>query len=129
MWRRGYSGNPQRRPLSLIESALSRKGVLPRLVQVGKDKGFLTDELSIRNDQNGGGKYMYLGVCRLPGEDRKYRRIAIYVTPYSEFPCMLLHFTGSRHLYRYDHHFKEATVEDYYRWMYRSSCALHSSNN
>ena len=33
--------------------------------------GFLTDDLSIHNDQNGGGKY--LGVCRLPGKDRKVR--------------------------------------------------------
>ena len=32
---------------------------------------FLTDDLSIHNDQNGGGKYR--GVCRLPGKDRKVR--------------------------------------------------------
>ena len=30
----------------------------------------------------------------------QYRRIDIYVTPYSEFPCMLLHFTGSGHFNR-----------------------------
>ena len=34
-----------------------------RGVQEGNDSGFMTDNLSIHNDQNGGGKY--LGVCRL----------------------------------------------------------------
>jgi DNA polymerase lambda len=76
----------------------SHRGVLPKLIQEGRESGFLTDDLTIHNDQNGGGKY--LGVCRLPGQDRKYRRIDIYVTPYAEFPCMLLHFTGSGHFNR-----------------------------
>ena len=31
--------------------------------------GFLTDDLSTHHDQSGGGKY--LGVCRLPGTERK----------------------------------------------------------
>ena len=30
----------------------------------------------------------------------QYRRIDVYVTPYAEFPCMLLHFTGSGHFNR-----------------------------
>ena len=58
----------------------------------------MTDDLTIHNDPSEGGKY--LGVCRLPGEGRKHRRIDIYVTPYSQFPCMLLHFTGSGHFNR-----------------------------
>ena len=42
----------------------------------------------------------YLGVCLLPGESRKHRRIDIIVVPYSEWACSLIYFTGSDYLNR-----------------------------
>ncbi|XP_030842326.1 DNA polymerase lambda [Strongylocentrotus purpuratus] len=60
--------------------------------------GFITDDL-IRVEEKGEQK-KYMGVCKLPGEDTKHRRIDIIVAPYSEYPCALVHFTGSGHFNR-----------------------------
>ncbi|CAF3991648.1 unnamed protein product, partial [Adineta steineri] len=35
------------------------------------------------------------GVCLLPGENRKHRRLDIIIIPHDEYACALLYFTGS----------------------------------
>ncbi|XP_072032777.1 DNA polymerase lambda-like [Amphiura filiformis] len=77
----------------------SHKGVLPKLLDKLRKTGFITDDL-IRVEEEVGEQRKYMGVCRLPGENTKYRRIDIIVAPYSEYPCALLHFTGSGHFNR-----------------------------
>lgn len=76
----------------------SHKGLFSALMQKCTEIGFFTDNLTIHNDPESCCKY--LGVCKLPGEGRKHRRIDIFVVPYSEFPLALLHFTGSAHYNR-----------------------------
>lgn len=62
------------------------------------DDGFLTDDLvSIESE---GIHKKYLGVCRLPGENTKHRRLDIIVIPYNEYACALVYFTGSAHFNR-----------------------------
>ena len=56
--------------------------------------GFLTDDLTRQNNRK------YLGVCKLPGEERLHRRIDIIIVPYDEKACALLYFTGSAHFNR-----------------------------
>ncbi|XP_076434932.1 DNA polymerase lambda-like [Babylonia areolata] len=76
----------------------SEKGLFGKLIQHLKDTGFLTDDLvSVEDDGN---QKKYLGVCKLPGEDRKHRRLDIIVVPYEEYACALVYFTGSAHFNR-----------------------------
>ncbi|KAH0623811.1 hypothetical protein JD844_006950 [Phrynosoma platyrhinos] len=76
----------------------SHQGVFSRLLDCLRKKGFLTDDLVSQEDN--GNQKKYLGVCRLPGPDRRHRRLDIIVVPYSEFACALLYFTGSAHFNR-----------------------------
>ncbi|XP_065827911.1 DNA polymerase lambda-like isoform X2 [Oscarella lobularis] len=69
------------------------KPLLARLT----DQGFLTDDLVIQED---GTQQKYLGVCKLPGEGKKHRRLDVIVVPYSEWACSLLYFTGSGYFNR-----------------------------
>ena len=54
----------------------SHKGVFTRMLEKGKEEGFLTDDLSIHNDPEGQSKY--LGVCKL-AEGRKVREGCVCV--------------------------------------------------
>ncbi|XP_061492206.1 DNA polymerase lambda isoform X3 [Rhineura floridana] len=72
----------------------SHKGVFSKLLDSLRKSGFLTDDLVSQEDS--GNQKKYLGVCRLPGSDRRHRRLDIIVVPYSEFACALLYFTGCR---------------------------------
>ncbi|XP_072177426.1 DNA polymerase lambda-like isoform X1 [Diadema setosum] len=76
----------------------SHKGALSRILDALRETGFITDDL-IKVEEKGEQR-KYMGVCRLPGENRKHRRIDIIVAPYSEYPCALVHFTGSGHFNR-----------------------------
>ncbi|XP_075946683.1 DNA polymerase lambda [Anarhichas minor] len=76
----------------------SHKGVFSKVLQNLRDSGFLTDDL-VSHEENGEQK-KYMGVCRLPGPDRRHRRLDIIVVPYDEFACSLVYFTGSAHFNR-----------------------------
>ncbi|KAM9792854.1 LOW QUALITY PROTEIN: DNA polymerase lambda [Neosynchiropus ocellatus] len=77
---------------------VSHKGVFGKVLQILHDSGFLTDDL-VSHEENGNQK-KYMGVCRLPGVDRRHRRLDIIVVPYNEFACALMYFTGSAHFNR-----------------------------
>ncbi|XP_019744714.1 DNA polymerase lambda [Hippocampus comes] len=76
----------------------SHKGVFSKVLQSLHDTGFLTDDL-VSHEDNGEQK-KYMGVCRLPGADRRHRRLDVIVVPYNEFACALMYFTGSAHFNR-----------------------------
>lgn len=75
----------------------SHEGVMTKLLQILKSSGFLTDDLTLAEN---GQHRKYLGVCKLPGEDTKHRRLDIIVVPYNEWACSLLYFTGSDYFNR-----------------------------
>ena len=75
----------------------SHEGVMTKLLDSLKSSGFLTDDLTF--DENGEHR-KYLGVCKLPGENTKHRRLDIIVVPYNEWACSLLYFTGSDYFNR-----------------------------
>jgi len=75
----------------------SHKGFLQKLLFRLREIELVTDDLI--NVENGEQR-KYMGVCRLKGDGRKYRRIDFIVAPYNEWPLALLHFTGSAHLNR-----------------------------
>ncbi|XP_058045358.1 DNA polymerase lambda [Ahaetulla prasina] len=76
----------------------SHQGVFNKLLNILHKSGFLTDDLV--NQEDNESQQKYLGVCRLPGRDRRHRRLDIIVVPYREFACALLYFTGSAHFNR-----------------------------
>ncbi|XP_074882338.1 DNA polymerase lambda isoform X3 [Buteo buteo] len=76
----------------------SHRGVFSKLLDSLHRSGFLTDDLVSQEDN--GDQKKYLGVCRLPGQGQRHRRLDIIVVPYSEFACALLYFTGSAHFNR-----------------------------
>ncbi|XP_048744218.2 DNA polymerase lambda-like isoform X2 [Ostrea edulis] len=76
----------------------SHRGLFSKLLSRLKETGFLTDDLVSAEDN--GSQKKYLGICRLPGENHRYRRIDIIVVPYDEYACALVYFTGSAHLNR-----------------------------
>lgn len=75
----------------------SHEGVMAKLLESLKSSGFLTDDLTLSDN---GEHRKYLGVCKLPGEDTKHRRLDIIVVPYNEWACSLLYFTGSDYFNR-----------------------------
>ncbi|KAK3595810.1 hypothetical protein CHS0354_014626 [Potamilus streckersoni] len=76
----------------------SHKGIFSKLLTRLKEQGFLTDDL-VSAEENGNQK-KYLGVCKLPGDGQRYRRLDIIVVPYDEYACALVYFTGSAHFNR-----------------------------
>ncbi|RUS73023.1 hypothetical protein EGW08_019209 [Elysia chlorotica] len=76
----------------------SHKHVFHRLLADLKQSGFLTDDLVSAEET--GNQRKYMGVCKLPGQNRKHRRIDVIVVPYSEYACALVYFTGSAHFNR-----------------------------
>ena len=75
----------------------SHEGVMTKLLESLKSSGFLTDDLTFAEN---GEHRKYLGVCKLPGENSKHRRLDIIVVPYNEWACSLLYFTGSDYFNR-----------------------------
>ena len=75
----------------------SHEGVMVKLLESLKSIGFLTDDLTLADN---GQHRKYLGVCKLPGENTKHRRLDIIVVPYNEWACSLLYFTGSDYFNR-----------------------------
>lgn len=75
----------------------SHEGVMTKLLERLKSSGFLTDDLTLAEN---GEHRKYLGVCKLPGENTKHRRLDIIVVPYNEWACSLLYFTGSDYFNR-----------------------------
>ena len=75
----------------------SHEGVMTKLLENLKSTGFLTDDLTLADN---GQHRKYLGVCKLPGENTKHRRLDIIVVPYNEWACSLLYFTGSDYFNR-----------------------------
>lgn len=75
----------------------SHQKIFPKIIDYLHKTGFLTDDLVTTHEGN---QQKYLGVCRLPGEQRKYRRLDIISVPYEEYACALLYFTGSAHFNR-----------------------------
>ncbi|XP_049267881.1 DNA polymerase lambda isoform X2 [Rhipicephalus sanguineus] len=76
----------------------SHEGVLCKILQILHENNFLTDDLAVPHD--GGSPRKYMGVCKLPEEGSKHRRLDIFVVPQEEFACSLLAFTGSAHFNR-----------------------------
>ncbi|KAK3728087.1 hypothetical protein RRG08_022138 [Elysia crispata] len=76
----------------------SHKNVFHKLLANLKESGFLTDDL-VSAEETGNQK-KYMGVCKLPGQNRKHRRIDVIVVPYNEYGCALVYFTGSAHFNR-----------------------------
>lgn len=75
---------------------ISHEGLLIPLIDSLKKSGFLTDDLvfSEKYDEDSS-QAKYFGVCLLPGDNRKHRRLDIISIPYDEYACALLYFTGS----------------------------------
>ncbi|CAN0041580.1 unnamed protein product [Discosporangium mesarthrocarpum] len=62
--------------------------------------GFLTDDLALPGPHVPGHPQAYMGVCKLPGDGRKHRRLDIKVYPASMYAFAILYFTGSDHFNR-----------------------------
>ena len=75
----------------------SLEGLFDELLTDLHKHNFLTDDLTLQKDGN---QRKYLGVCKLPGDEDKHRRIDIIVVPHNEKACAQMYFTGSAHFNR-----------------------------
>lgn len=66
--------------------------LLPLVTKL-KVMGFITDSL-VKIEEEGNHK-KFFGLCRLPGEGRRHRRLDLFVIPWNERGPALLHYTGS----------------------------------
>lgn len=89
-------------------------GVLPRILKLLRESRFLTSDLAVSSDggamsdtessdeekevslgdQENDKRTSYMGVCKLPGENTKFRRIDIKEYSRTQYPFALLYFTG-----------------------------------
>jgi len=75
----------------------SHRGLLKILITKLKEENLITDHLiTVDNEE----QRKYMGLCKLPVPESKYRRIDFIVAPYNEWPLALVHFTGSAHFNR-----------------------------
>jgi DNA polymerase lambda len=77
------------------EDTSKTKTLLQRLVDGLKKGGLITDDLSGSSDQ----AHKFLGVCQSPSSSL-HRRLDLFVVPWGERGCALLHYTGSAHFNR-----------------------------
>lgn len=75
-----------------------RTSLLAPLVKKLTEIGFITDNLV--NITDDGHHKKFFGLCRLPGEGHRHRRLDLFVVPWSERGPALLHYTGSAHFNR-----------------------------
>lgn len=76
----------------------SHKNLFKLILNHLRETGFLTDDLVTQ--EVSGNQQKYLGVCKIPGEKRKHRRLDLIVVPYAEFAPAKMYFTGSAHFNR-----------------------------
>lgn len=76
----------------------SHQNIFKYLLTHLREIGFLTDDLV--SQEADGSQQKYLGVCKLPGKNRKHRRLDVIVVPYAEFAPAVMYFTGSAHFNR-----------------------------
>ncbi|RZF43065.1 hypothetical protein LSTR_LSTR001243 [Laodelphax striatellus] len=69
------------------------KELLISLLAKLKTIGFISDDLTPL--ESNGNHHKYMGLCKLPGEERKHRRLDIFIVPERERAPALMHYTGS----------------------------------
>ena len=89
-YRRGLTTSGDIDVLMTIPGSLTEGKYLTQIVKMLTEGGFLVDDLT----HDGNKKYM--GVCIIPGDGGKGRRIDIRFVPYSAYYPAMLYFTGSR---------------------------------
>ncbi|XP_065202187.1 DNA polymerase lambda-like [Planococcus citri] len=67
--------------------------VLPKIITNLKSTGFIVDDL-IGTD-NSEEPRKYLGLCKLPRENAKNRRLDVFLVPENESATAIMHYTGS----------------------------------
>ncbi|XP_062865816.1 DNA polymerase lambda [Trichomycterus rosablanca] len=97
-YRRGKSTCGDVDVLITHPNGYSHKGIFSKVLHFLHQSGFLTDDL-VSREENGEQK-KYMGVCLLPGQGQRHRRLDVIVVPYAEFACAMLYFTGSAHFNR-----------------------------
>ncbi|XP_039283131.1 DNA polymerase lambda [Nilaparvata lugens] len=69
------------------------KELLTSILVKLRTNGFISDDLTPL--ESNGNHHKYMGLCKLPGEGRKHRRLDIFVVTEREKAPALMHYTGS----------------------------------